>query len=155
MTALSLFSISYLRKREWPGDPPGHGKMWENQFFTLKIWISGPKPAKIDYCTCWGRVWPFQISITYIHTIEVRGAPFPQVIAQTPRKGLRLICMAYWQHFSTFATSYRIFATGSIYTVAQQDFFDPKTLRYWQWDPTNLLWCKKSCVTDRGVQLTF
>ena len=95
MTALSLFSISYLRKREWPGDPPGHGKMWENQFFTLKIWISGPKPAKIDYCTCWGRVWPFQISITY--TIEVRGAPFPQVIFQTPRTGHSKMEVYHWR----------------------------------------------------------
>ena len=68
------FSISYLRKRDWAGDPLRHGKIRKIWFFTLKTWISGPKPAKVDDGTCWGRVWSFQISISC--TIEVRGAPF-------------------------------------------------------------------------------
>ena len=44
---------------------------------------------QIDDGICWGRVWSFHISISCI--IEVRGAPFHQVITQFPHKGDKVL----------------------------------------------------------------
>ena len=41
-------------------------------------------------------------------------------------------------HFSISANSFCIFATRSIYTEAQRDFFDPKTLRHEHKAPIDL-----------------
>ena len=42
------FSISYLRKRDWYGDPSGAGKIWENRFLTGKMGHHGAKYTQID-----------------------------------------------------------------------------------------------------------
>ena len=50
----SPFSISYLRKRDWCGDPSGAGKIWENQFFTGKVDFHGANCSQIGTYTCQG-----------------------------------------------------------------------------------------------------
>ena len=141
------FSISYLRKREWPCDPPGQGKILEIRLFTLETWISGQKPAKIDNGTCLGRVWSVQISI--LCTIEVSGAPFSQVIAQTPRKGLGLRHLLWKAIYVQDSTKSRKPPTQNISQGGKGSIMEPNFI-------PSLPFCTMSgthCLPQRGSYL--
>ena len=102
------FSISYLRKRDWYGDPPGAGKIWENQFYTGKKDHHGAKCTQIDEGMCQGVICTCQNFFPF--TNLAAGVTFLKVIFQFPKKVLNrsfLISLAVFSYLSppVFLTS--------------------------------------------------
>ena len=87
------------------GDPPGGGKIWENQFFTRKMGLHGPENTQIHQSTCQGPMGACQNFFSF--TIQAAGVTFPKVIFQFMQKYGKLI-------FMDFSGSDFIFVSTSI-----------------------------------------
>ena len=68
------------------GDPPGGGKIWENQFFSRKMDLHGPENTQIHESTCQGPRGACQNFFSF--TNFVTGVTFPKVTLRLPKKVL-------------------------------------------------------------------
>ena len=146
LTALSPFSISYLRKRDWYGDPPGAGKIWENRFYTGKMGPHWPENAQMDISTCQRPRGACQNFFSF--TIQAVAVTFLKVCSQFAPRGPKFTWISSIQLISYFSLIFSTFLHHLLYSaqlwqaLQEWSFCTGNTTKLWLINFFVAIWCQ-------------